>query len=249
MTEPHLSLVIPAYNEAERIGPSLEKIRSYLGARPYSAELIVVDDGSTDGMPQLLERMQSGRPELRILRHTPNRGKGYSVRCGMLEARGEFVLFSDADLSTPVEELDKLLRIMEESGADAVAGSRAMERKLVGIHQPWYREYAGRFFNQLVRLFSGLELKDTQCGFKLYRRATTRGAFLAQRTEGFGFDVEVLFLIRHAGGRIVEAPVKWNNDPATKVRLIRDSAAMFADLLLIRLRAWTGRYGRAASAA
>ncbi len=249
MTEPHLSLVIPAYNEADRIGLSLEKIRSYLATLPYTTELIVVDDGSTDAMPQLLERVQAGWPALRILRHSPNRGKGYSVRRGMLEARGEYVLFSDADLSTPVDEVEKLLRIMEESQADAVAGSRAIERKLVGVHQPWYREYAGRFFNQLVRLVSGLDLKDTQCGFKLYRRLTTRNAFLVQRTEGFGFDVEILYLIRHTGGRIVETAVKWNNDPATKVRLLRDSMTMFADLLLIRLRAWTGRYGKASPAA
>jgi glycosyltransferase involved in cell wall biosynthesis len=179
---------------------------------------------------------------LRILRNEPNRGKGYSVRRGVLEARGKFVLFTDSDLSAPIEEANKLLAALESSGYDAAVGSRALQRRLIGVRQPWHREFAGRGFNLLVRLFTGLRLRDTQCGFKLFRRERTRRAFELQRVTGFGFDPEVLFLIERCGGKVVEVPVRWNDNPATKVRFLRDSTRMFLDLIALRWRALRGKY-------
>lgn len=242
MSEPALSVVIPAYNEALRIGRSLDRIRTFLEARPEASEVIVVDDGSTDGTAELLGEASASWPILRALRHQPNRGKGYSVRRGMLDARGELVLFTDADLSAPVEEADKLIAALRQNRADAAVGSRAVNRRLIGVHQPALREYGGRFFNLLVRLFTGLHISDTQCGLKLFRRDTTRRAFELQRSTGFGFDPEVLFLIERLGGRVVEVPVRWNNDPATKVHFARDSVRMVLDLARIRWRALTGKY-------
>jgi len=242
MSEPFLSIVIPAYNEALRLGSTLEKARRYLESRNYSGELIVVDDGSTDRTADLLEEMQRHHPAVRVLRNERNRGKGFSVRRGVLEARGELVLFTDADLSAPIEETNKLLASLESSGADAAVGSRALQRRLIGIHQPWWREWAGRAFNRLVRLFTGLKIRDTQCGLKLFRRTSTCRAFELQRVTGFGFDPEVLFLIERLGGKVIEVPVRWNDNPASKVRFLRDATRMLLDLVALRWRALTGRY-------
>jgi glycosyltransferase involved in cell wall biosynthesis len=242
MAEPHLSIVIPAYNEALRIGNTLREIRRYLESRNYSCELIVVDDASTDETPRLLEEALRHYPATRVFRNDSNHGKGFSVRRGVLEARGTFVLFTDADLSAPIEETNKLLAVVESGGADAAVGSRALERHLVGVHQPWLRESGGRFFNLLVRLFTGLSIRDTQCGLKLFNRSRTRRAFELQRVEGFGFDPEVLFLIERLGGKIVEVPVRWNDNPATKVHFFRDAARMCLDLILLRWHALTGKY-------
>jgi glycosyltransferase involved in cell wall biosynthesis len=242
MAGPYLSVVIPAYNEALRIGSALESVRQYLDSRNFSTELIVVDDGSQDATPEILKQALESHPTLRLLRNELNRGKGFSVRRGVLEASGELVLFTDADLSAPIEEANKLLAALESEKADAAIGSRALNRRLVEIRQPWLRDHAGRVFNLLVRLATGLKLRDTQCGFKLFRRATTRRAFELQRTRGFGFDPEVLFLIERLRGKIVEVPVRWRDNPATKVHFLRDSARMFFDLLALRWRAWTGKY-------
>ncbi|MGH9396182.1 MAG: dolichyl-phosphate beta-glucosyltransferase [Terriglobia bacterium] len=239
-----MSIVIPAYNEAGRIRKSLETIRRYATSKEFPTEIIVVDDGSRDAMPAILQEVLAGWPGLIVLCNETNRGKGYSVRRGALASKGQYILFTDADLSTPIEEADRLLSLIQSSSADTVTGSRALNRKLTGIRQPWFREYAGRFFNLLVRLFTGLKIHDTQCGFKLFRRETTRRAFELQRVEGFGFDPEILFLIRRLDGKILEVPVRWNNDPATRVRFLRDSARMFADLVLLRWHAWTGYYRR-----
>ena len=179
---------------------------------------------------------------MRVLRNEPNRGKGYSVRRGVLEARGKLVLFTDADLSAPIEEANKLIAAAESGNADAVVGSRALDRRLIGVRQPRFREFSGRFFNVLVRAFTGLKLRDTQCGFKLFRRASTRRAFELQRVERFGFDPELLFLIRRLGGKVLEVPVRWNDNTATKVHLLRDSMRMFLDLFILRWRALTGKY-------
>jgi glycosyltransferase involved in cell wall biosynthesis len=242
MPEPYLSIVIPAYNEALRIGSTLEKVRQYADTRNYPCELIVVDDGSRDKTPELLMDFQERYTRVRILRNEPNRGKGFTVRRGVLEARGAFVLFTDADLSAPIEETNKLLAALETSGADAAVGSRALDRRLIGVRQPWRRELAGRVFNLLVRLFTGLRIRDTQCGLKLFRRASTRRAFELQQVTGFGFDPEVLFLIERLGGRVVEVPVRWNDSPATTVRFLRDSTRMFLDLVRLRGRALAGKY-------
>ncbi len=242
MPPPFLSVVIPAYNEALRIGTTLASVREYLASRDYATELILVDDGSTDSTPAVLREFQSPRPAARVFRNEPNRGKGFSVRRGALEAQGEFVLFSDADLSAPIEEAGKLLAALESTHADAAVGSRALQRELIGVRQPWYRDTAGRVFNLLVRTITGLNIHDTQCGLKLFRRTTTRRAFELQRVERFGFDPELLFLIERLGGKIVEVPVRWNDNPATKVHFLRDSTRMFLDLLALRWRAWRGAY-------
>jgi glycosyltransferase involved in cell wall biosynthesis len=238
MPDPFLSIVIPAYNEARRIRDTLESVCRFRESKPYSIELIVVDDGSTD---QTVETV-SGFPGIRLVRNDRNHGKGFTVRHGVLEARGEFILFTDADLSAPIEEVDKLLAALQSSGADAAIGSRALKRELIGIHQPLFRDLSGRFFNLLVRIFTGLRLHDTQCGFKLFKRSSTRWAFERMCAEGFGFDPELLFLIERKGGRIVEVPVRWNNNPATKVRFLRDSTRMLLDLVAIRRRAFMGKY-------
>jgi glycosyltransferase involved in cell wall biosynthesis len=199
---------------------------------------MVVDDGSTD---QTVETV-SEFPGIRLVLNDRNHGKGFTVRHGVLEARGEFVLFTDADLSAPIEEVDKLLSALQSCGADAAVGSRALERELIGIHQPLFRDLAGRFFNLLVRVFTGLRLHDTQCGFKLFKLSSTRRAFELMQVEGFGFDPELLFLIEEGGGRVVEVPVRWNDNPATRVRFLRDSTRMFLDLIAIRWRAFMGKY-------
>jgi glycosyltransferase involved in cell wall biosynthesis len=238
MPEPFLSIVIPAYNEADRIASSLEAIQNYARGKCFSVETIVVDDGSTDNTVEVA----SGQAGIRVLRNAGNRGKGFSVRRGVLEARGELILFTDADLSAPIDEADKLLAAMESSHADAVVGSRALQRELIGIHQSLFREWGGRFFNLLVRIFTGLSICDTQCGFKLFRRETTLRAFELQRVDGFGFDPEVLFLIRRLGGKVAEVPVRWNHNPATKVQYLRDSVLMIRDLVVLRWRVLTGQY-------
>lgn len=242
MPEPFLSVVIPAYNEALRIGKSLASVRAYLDSKIFPAEVIVVDDGSTDGTPALLAEAAAGWPVIRVLRNAPNRGKGFSVRRGVLDARGKYVLFADADLSAPIEQAGMLIAGLESTGADAAVGSRALQRELIGVHQPWFRESAGIVFNLFVRCFTGLRVRDTQCGLKAFRRETTRRAFELQQATGFGFDPEVLFLIKRRGGKVLEIPVRWNDDPATKVRFLRDSFRMFAELLALRWRAWTGKY-------
>ncbi len=241
MPEPYLSIVIPAYNEAGRIVSSLQAIQEYVRGKTFPIETIVVDDGSTDNTLEVV----SAEAGIRVLRNPANRGKGYSVRHGVLEAHGELILFTDADLSAPIEEADKLLAAMESTHADAVVGSRALARELIGAHQSAFREWGGRFFNLLVRIFTGLSIRDTQCGFKLFRRETTRRAFELQRVDRFGFDPEILFLIEHRGGRVAEVPVRWNHNPATKVHYLRDSLHMTLDLVALRWRALTGQYDRA----
>jgi glycosyltransferase involved in cell wall biosynthesis len=241
MPEPFLSIVIPAYNEASRIVSSLKAIQDYARGKDCPVEIIVVDDGSTDNTVEIA----SAEAGVRVLRNQGNRGKGFSVRHGVLEARGELILFTDADLSAPIEEAEKLLAAMESSHADAVVGSRALQRELIGAHQSLLREWGGRFFNLLVRIFSGLKIYDTQCGFKLFRSRTTRRAFELQRVDRFGFDPEILFLVERLGGKVVEVPVRWNHNPATKVHYLRDSLHMTLDLVVLRWRALTGQYEKA----
>jgi glycosyltransferase involved in cell wall biosynthesis len=240
VAETHLSIVVPAYNEALRIDTTLRKIRIYAAAQPFPIEVVVVDDGSTDATAEVVARF----PEVRILRVSPNRGKGHAVRHGALASIGEFVLFTDADLSAPIEEADKLLSALQSGAAAAAVGSRALRRELIGIRQPVFRDYSGRIYNLLVRLFTGLRIHDTQCGFKLFRMDATRRAFELQRVEGFGFDPELLFLIERTGGKIVEVPVRWNHDAATKVRFPRDPIRMFADLISLRVRSIGAHYSQ-----
>jgi glycosyltransferase involved in cell wall biosynthesis len=238
-----ISIIIPAYNEEKRLPSSLERIVAYLERTDWQfTEIIVVDDGSRDGTAAVAERFAAGRPNVRVLRNPGNRGKGYSVRNGMLEAKGEWALFSDADLSAPIEELDKLWLAISKQSADVAIGSRALNRALIGVHQSSFREYGGRVFNLLLRVITGLPFWDTQCGFKLFQGGAAREIFRRQRAEGFGFDAEVLFIARHLGYKIAEVPVRWNHVEGTKMRLFSDTLRMVLDLVTIRGNQLRGRY-------
>jgi dolichyl-phosphate beta-glucosyltransferase len=241
---PELSVIIPAYNEGKRLGRGLARIREYFASQPIGAagiEIIVVDDGSTDDTAQIAQDWTREIPSLRLVSNGRNRGKGYSVRHGMLEARGRVALFTDADLSSPIEESEKLLSAIC-TGNDVAIGSRAIDRSLISVRQSRLREIAGMIFNSFVRLLTGLDLHDTQCGFKAFARERCRIVFEQQRIERFGFDPEILFLARRHGLRTAEVPVRWAHDPGTKVHMIRDSLLMFGDLVYIRWNWLVGRY-------
>ncbi len=238
-----ISIVIPAYNEEKRLPATLSSVFAYLESRQWSfAEVLVVDDGSSDGTAGVAAEFARRQPRLRVLANPGNRGKGYSVRHGMMEARGEWILFTDADLSAPIEEFDKLLEACLGRGAQIAFGSRALNRSLIQVHQSFFRENAGRAFNLLMRLATGLPYRDTQCGFKLFQAAAAREIFRRQRLERFGFDVEVLFLARRLGYTAVEVPVRWSHAEGTKVSMFRDSAGMFLDLARVRWHQLRGRY-------
>lgn len=243
MTSPalDLSIVIPAYNEESRLPKTLESILGWLKQQPIRAEILVVDDGSTDHTAEIVQALANSHPALRLISNGTNRGKGYSVRHGMLEARGEIALFSDADLSTPIKEAEKLLAALR-GGYDGAIGSRAVDRSLIQVHQSALREQAGILFNKLVRAFLGIEFSDTQCGFKAFRRERARIIFEQQRIERFAFDPELLFLAARHGLRVAEIPVRWSHDFATKVNVLSDGVQMFFALLLIRWNAMGGRY-------
>lgn len=207
-----------------------------------SADIIVVDDGSTDGTRAVVERFAGEHPGVKLLENPGNRGKGYAVRHGMLASESEWVLFSDADLSAPIEDLEKLFRVAGERQAEVVIGSRALDRSLIGKHQSGFREWAGRIFNLFMRILTGLPFWDTQCGFKLFSARAAAEVFRRQRLDGFGFDAEALFIARKLRIRTVEVPVRWNHVEGTKVSMFRDSIGMFLDLGRIRLHQLLGRY-------
>jgi dolichyl-phosphate beta-glucosyltransferase len=245
-----LTIIIPAYNEANRIGPTLDEVLRFLRLAPYRAEVIVVNDGSSDRTAEVVSEREAdyreAGHELRLVTNTPNRGKGYSVRRGVGEARGEVVLFTDADLSSPITEAPKLIEPIFEGRADVVFGSRALNRKLIGVRQPALREFGGKVFNVFMQVITGLPYKDTQCGFKAFRREAARPVFALQRIERFGFDPEVLYIARKQGWRLLEVPVVWNHaeggELQSKMNYARDSANMFMDLLRIRLNDMRGSY-------
>lgn len=238
-----ISVVIPAFNEQERLPATLDAVLAHLEQGDWSGfEILVVDDGSTDATRAIAEGFAGRHPQVRVLANPGNRGKGFSVRHGMLRSEGDWVLFTDADLSAPIAELDKLMRAVDEHRADVAIGSRALDRSLIGVHQSWYREQAGRVFNLMVRLLVGLPFWDTQCGFKLFSARAAREVFRRVRLEGFGFDVEALFIARRLGFRVVEVPVRWNHVEGTKVHLWRDSVRMFLDILRVRLNQLRGLY-------
>lgn len=237
-----LSIVIPAYNEERRLPATLAEVSRYLETRSLDfVEIVVVDDGSRDGTAVLVEEASRRDARIRLLRNPGNRGKGYAVRHGMREARGEWVLFSDADLSAPIEELDKLEAAIERAGADGAIGSRALDRALVGRHQSAFREFSGRVFNLVMRLVTGLPYRDTQCGFKVFRRDVARELAARQQSDGFGFDVEILYIAKKLRRRILEVPVCWFNVEGTKVSLWNGVAA-FADPLRVRWNDLKGLY-------
>ena len=238
--DPDLSIVIPAYNEELRLPATLESIAAFLPSLGVETEIIVVDDGSKDRTAAVAESYRQKFASLRVVPNGVNRGKGYSVRHGMLEARGRHVLFTDADLSAPIEEAPKLLEALRTY--DVAIGSRALDRKLITVHESLFREFAGIVFNVIVRVTLRLPFVDTQCGFKAFRRDRCKILFEQQRIERFGFDPELLYLARHHGLKTVEIPVRWAHSPATKINMLRDSVQMFLDVFVIRWNALRGRY-------
>jgi glycosyltransferase involved in cell wall biosynthesis len=240
-----LSIVIPSFNEEKRLPATLERIASYIKASGRKTEVIVVDDGSTDRTAEVAGTYSGQIEHLRIASNGRNRGKGYSVKHGAMEARGEIVLFTDADLSAPIEEADKLLAKMDEY--DVAIGSRAVNRELIEVHESRFREFAGIVFNRIVRVILRLPFVDTQCGFKAFRREQCKILFEQQTIERFGFDPELLYLARHHGLKTVEVAVRWAHSPATKISMWRDSVQMFLDVVIIRWNALRGRYRTARS--
>lgn len=230
---PYLSLVIPAYNEALRLAPSLMRILEYLATQPYTWEIVIVDDGSSDDTAAVARGLLEGKADYRILRNEPNRGKAMSVKRGLLEGRGKVLLFSDADLSTPIEESAKLLAEIE-AGADIAIASRQLPESKLSIHQPWYRELAGKMFGWLNQAVLLPGIPDSQCGFKAFRREAAHAVLDRQKVTGWVFDAELLYIARKLGLRIAQVPVTWVNDPASKVKMLRDGFKMTADLFRIR---------------
>jgi len=237
-----LSVIVPSFNEEARLPHSLDLIAAYVNSANRSTEVLVVDDGSNDRTAEVAASFASRIPNLRVLTNGENRGKGYSVRHGMQQARGEYVLFTDADLSAPIEEADKLLSALQQF--DIAIGSRALNRDLIDVHESHFREFAGIIFNRIVRIVLWLPFVDTQCGFKAFRRERCRIIFEQQRIERFGFDPELLYLARHHGLKATEIPVRWSHSPATKINMMRDSIQMFVDVFTVRWNSLLGRYRR-----
>ena len=236
---PGFSLVIPAYNEAHRIGQTLSQVLEYLQRTSETSEVIVVDDGSNDGTSDLVREAFShaGKVETRLIQRAPNHGKGAAVRAGLRAARRPIALFSDADLSTPIEEAPKLLEPIVAGEVDVTFGSRALDRKLIGTRQSWKREHAGRLFNLIVRTATGLPFWDTQCGFKAFRLDVFRPILQQAQSDGFSFDVELLYLAHKANLRMREIPVRWNHHDGSKVHFVHDSLHMLQEVIILRLRA------------
>jgi glycosyltransferase involved in cell wall biosynthesis len=241
------SFVIPAFNEQERIGASLQKIVDYIARQGWRAEVLVVNDGSRDNTAEVVSQYARKHPEVRLLENPGNRGKGYSVRAGMLQAAGDVVLFTDSDLSTPISEAGKLFASLS-AGADVAIGSRWLHSVLQTQRQPVYRQLVGRAFNLLLWVLLRLNYRDTQCGFKAFTRRAARTLCSMQQIERWGFDAELLFLARKLGLRVTEVPVEWAHDHRSKIRVFRDGFHMVADLLIVRWYQISGRYmlGRAA---
>ncbi|MBI5832723.1 MAG: glycosyltransferase family 2 protein [Armatimonadetes bacterium] len=228
-----ISVVIPAYNESARLGAPLARVRSWLEAYDQTAEIIVVDDGSADDTADVARRGLEGFPAAQVLRNEPNAGKGASVRRGVLAARGDYVLFSDADLSVDIADWTKL-RAAHEAGADIAIGSRAIRGSHIDVHQPWHRELAGRCFNVFIRAFVMSGIHDTQCGFKSFARPCIQSVFSRQTIERWGFDVELLYIAQRLGFRIAEVPITWRNDAATKINAAADGFKMLGEALEAR---------------
>jgi len=229
-----LSIVIPVYNEEQRLGPTLTRLGEYLSGKPYTWELIVVDDGSRDRSVEVAGQAGLGEA-LRVVEHKVNRGKGAAVRTGMAAVRGQFALFSDSDLSTPIEEIEKFWPWFEE-GYDVVIGSRGLSTSQIEVHQSLHREWMGRFFNVLVRALVVPGIHDTQCGFKMFTQRAVERIFPRLQLEGWAFDVELLAVAQQQGLRTAEVPVRWVNSPDTRVRTFRASSQMLCDLLRLRRR-------------
>lgn len=230
---PYLSIVIPAFNEESRITETIPIIFDYLKAQSYQSEVIVVDDGSTDSTADICRKYEADHACLRLIHYPVNRGKGYAVRTGVMASTGEYVLMCDADLATPIDELDGFWKWVQE-GIDVVIASRAIPGSHLVEHQPFYREFGGRVCNLIIQLVAVPGIHDTQCGFKLFSRRAAQGIFALCFIDGFSFDIEALFIARRSGFSIVEAPVHWYHKSGSKVRVLRDGLATLLDLFRIR---------------
>jgi dolichyl-phosphate beta-glucosyltransferase len=243
--KPDVSIVVPAYNEHHRLGDSIHKILAYFDAKETAAELIVVDDGSTDATSEVAVQAAkpfSGTPTY-LVKYEENRGKGFAVRAGLKKAQADIALFSDADLSTPIEELPRLVDPIASGQFDLTFGSRAVDRSLIGTRQPWRREQGGKVMNLIIRKMSGLDFSDTQCGFKAFNMRKFRPLLDNMTIDRFGFDVEFLFVAKYHGLRVAEIPVRWNDVAGSKVSVFRDTGRMFTELSQIRKNARSGIYG------
>jgi dolichyl-phosphate beta-glucosyltransferase len=240
---PQYSIVIPAYNERARIPATLDAVVTCIRARGWSAEVVVVNDGSRDGTAEVVKEFAARAPEVRLLENPGNRGKGYSVRNGLLHSFGNVVMFTDADLSAPIEEAEGLFEAIRH-GADIAIGSRWLERTRQTIRQPLYRQLFGRCFNAVTRTVMGLPFADTQCGFKAFTRAAAQTVFQLQTIERWGFDPEILFIALKRGFKIVEVPVSWAHDERTRISYLKDGMRMLEDIAQVRWNALLGRYDR-----
>ena len=238
---PDYSVVIPAYNESARLGATLERVLAYVHEQGWDAEVVVVNDGSKDNTADIVRAFAAKDPALRLVENPGNRGKGYSVRNGMLNARGRIVLFSDADLSSPIEEAPKLLAALA-AGADVAIGSRWLRAETQTQRQPLHRQIFGRIFNLLLRISLGLKFKDTQCGFKAFTQHAAQAIFPLQKIERWGFDPEILFLARKFGFEVQEIPVVWGHSGGTRIHPLIDGSRMFMEMLHIRWNDLTGKY-------
>lgn len=244
MNSPSLSIVIPAYNEGARIEHALDRVLTCVAERHWNAEVLVVDDGSTDNTTDIVHHWMHTHPNLHLIHNDGNRGKGFSVRNGLLQAQGETVMFTDADLSSPIEEAERLFAALN-AGADVAIGSRWLEKQRQTIHQPLYRRFFGRCFNWVTRKLMGLPYKDTQCGFKAFKRDAAQVIFRLQTIERWGFDPEILFIARKLGYTIVEVPVTWGHDERSRISYLKDGMKMLEDMAHIRNNFMRGRYDEA----
>jgi glycosyltransferase involved in cell wall biosynthesis len=247
MAHPQLSIVIPAYNESARIENALGRVMSCVQEQGWDAEVLVVDDGSKDDTAAIVQRWMISYPRLHLVQNPGNRGKGYSVRNGLLQAAGDVVMFTDADLSAPMEEAERLLAAIAD-GADVAIGSRWMDKTRQTIHQPLYRQFFGRCFNWITRSVMGLPFKDTQCGFKAFKRSAAQVIFRLQTIERWGFDPEILFIARKLKYVIREVPVTWGHDERSRMSYLKDGMKMLEDMAKIRTNSLAGRYDEAIAA-
>ena len=247
VAHPALSIVIPAYNECARIEGTLKRVMGCVQRQGWDAEVLVVDDGSTDETVTVVQRWMERHERLHLVKNPGNRGKGYSVRNGLLQAAGDIVMFTDADLSAPMEEAERLFAAIE-SGADVAIGSRWLDKQKQTVHQPLYRRFFGRCFNRVTRLVMGLPFKDTQCGFKAFKREAAQTIFRLQTIERWGFDPEILFIAQKLRCSIVEVPVTWGHDERSRMSYLKDGMKMLEEMAEIRMNSLRGRYDQAIAA-
>ena len=247
VAHPALSIVIPAFNEHARIEGTLKRVMACVQERGWDAEVLVVDDGSTDETVAIVQHWMESHDRLHLVKNPGNRGKGYSVRNGLLQAAGDIVMFTDADLSSPMEEAERLMAAID-AGADVAIGSRWLDKQKQTVHQPLYRRFFGRCFNKVTRLVMGLPFKDTQCGFKAFKREAAQTIFRLQTIERWGFDPEILFIAQKLRYKIVEVPVTWGHDERSRISYLKDGMKMLEEMAEIRANSLRGRYDEAIAA-